>query len=70
MMEFSPSAPGRPEARFHVGRMCHWTRETDYSCDMRSRFWLGNEGDHAIGGAPARRLVRAAAVYRGDPGLI
>jgi hypothetical protein len=33
--------PGLLEAPFHVGRMCHYVRDTDYGCEMRSRFWLG-----------------------------
>ena len=33
--------PGLLEAPFHVGRMCHFVRDTDYGCEMRSRFWLG-----------------------------
>lgn len=33
--------PGLLEAPFHVGQMTHLIRETDYGCEMRSRFWLG-----------------------------
>jgi len=33
--------PGLLEAPFHVGQMCHFVRDTDYGCEMRSRFWLG-----------------------------
>ena len=33
--------PGLLEAPFHVGQMCHFVRNTDYGCEMRSRFWLG-----------------------------
>jgi DAPG hydrolase PhiG domain len=33
--------PGLLEAPIHVGRMCHLVRNTDYGCEMRSRFWLG-----------------------------
>jgi hypothetical protein len=33
--------PGLLEAPINVGRMCHFIRETDYGCEMRSRFWLG-----------------------------
>ena len=32
--------PGLLEAPFHVGRMTHLVRDTDYGCEMRSRFWL------------------------------
>ena len=33
--------PGLLEAPIHVGRMCHYIRNTDCGCEMRSRFWLG-----------------------------
>jgi len=33
--------PGLLDAPIHVGRMCHFVRDTDYGCEMRSRFWLG-----------------------------
>lgn len=33
--------PGLQEAPIRTGRMCHFIRETDYGCEMRSRFWLG-----------------------------
>ena len=32
---------GEQEAPVHTGRMCHFVRDTDYGCEMRSRFWLG-----------------------------
>jgi DAPG hydrolase PhiG domain len=32
---------GDQHAPVHVGRMCHFVRDTDYGCEMRSRFWLG-----------------------------
>jgi hypothetical protein len=34
--------PGLLEAPIDLGRMCHFIRETDYGCEMRSRFWLGD----------------------------
>ena len=33
--------PGLLEAPIHTGRMTHFVRDTDYGCEMRSRFWLG-----------------------------
>ena len=33
--------PGILDAPINVGRMCHFVRDTDYGCEMRSRFWLG-----------------------------
>lgn len=32
---------GLLEAPIYTGRMCHFIRDTDYGCEMRSRFWLG-----------------------------
>jgi hypothetical protein len=32
---------GLLEEPIHVGQMCHFLRDTDYGCEMRSRFWLG-----------------------------
>ena len=32
---------GEQEAPAYFGRMCHFVRDTDYGCEMRSRFWLG-----------------------------
>jgi hypothetical protein len=32
---------GPLEHPIHVGRMTHYVRDTDYGCEMRSRFWLG-----------------------------
>jgi DAPG hydrolase PhiG domain len=32
---------GPLEGPFATGRMCHFVRDTDYGCEMRSRFWLG-----------------------------
>ncbi len=32
---------GPLEHPIHVGRMTHCVRDTDYGCEMRSRFWLG-----------------------------
>jgi hypothetical protein len=34
--------PGLLDAPIHLGRMCHLMRDTDYGCEMRSRFWLGD----------------------------
>jgi hypothetical protein len=33
--------PGMLEAPIHVGQMVHFVRDTDYGCEMRTRFWLG-----------------------------
>ena len=33
--------PGLLEAPIDTGRMTHLVRDTDYGCEMRSRFWLG-----------------------------
>jgi hypothetical protein len=32
---------GDLEHPVNFGRMCHFVRDTDYGCEMRSRFWLG-----------------------------
>ena len=32
---------GLLEVPLHTGRMTHFVRDTDYGCEMRSRFWLG-----------------------------
>jgi hypothetical protein len=32
---------GPLEGPISTGRMCHFVRNTDYGCEMRSRFWLG-----------------------------
>ncbi|HUZ90894.1 MAG TPA: hypothetical protein VMU78_03185, partial [Methylocella sp.] len=32
---------GELDAPVSFGRMCHFVRNTDYGCEMRSRFWLG-----------------------------
>jgi hypothetical protein len=32
---------GPLEGPVATGRMCHFVRDTDYGCEMRSRFWLG-----------------------------
>jgi DAPG hydrolase PhiG domain len=33
--------PGSLEKPINLGQMCHFVRNTDYGCEMRSRFWLG-----------------------------
>ncbi|SCM78773.1 conserved hypothetical protein [uncultured Pleomorphomonas sp.] len=41
---------GRPGAKgvpFTIGHMCHFVRNTDYGCEMRTRFWLGDVKDAA-----------------------
>ena len=73
--------PGLLEAPIHVGRMTHFVRDTDYGCEMRSRFWLGmiahrDPDDHIARGASARDARRApergirpppaSALRRGD----
>ncbi len=40
---------GDLDAPVHVGRMTHFVRDTDYGCEMRSRFWLGLLADRASG---------------------
>jgi hypothetical protein len=32
---------GLLDVPLHTGRMTHFVRDTDYGCEMRSRFWLG-----------------------------
>ena len=34
--------PGLLDAPISTGRMCHFVRQTDFGCEMRSRFWLGD----------------------------
>ena len=34
--------PGALEKPIYLGQMCHYVRDTDYGCEMRSRFWLGD----------------------------
>lgn len=34
--------PGSLEKPVRLGHMCHFVRNTDYGCEMRSRFWLGD----------------------------
>ncbi len=73
--------PGLLEAPIHTGRMTHFVRNTDYGCEMRSRFWLGliahrDPDGHTPGGPGARhargtpeRRIRAppaSALCRGD----
>jgi len=40
---------GDIDAPVHAGRMCHFVRNTDYGCEMRSRFWLGILADRKTG---------------------
>lgn len=40
---------GEMDAPVHLGRMCHFVRNTDYGCEMRSRFWLGVLADRKTG---------------------
>ena len=40
---------GEMEAPVHHGRMVHFVRDTDYGCEMRSRFWLGVLADRQTG---------------------
>jgi hypothetical protein len=40
---------GDQDAPVHAGRMCHFVRDTDYGCEMRSRFWLGMLADKKTG---------------------
>jgi len=49
---------GDQGAPVHVGRMCHFVRDTDYGCEMRSRFWLGVLAEKASG----RRLPEEVAI--------
>ena len=40
---------GEMDAPVHHGRMTHFVRDTDYGCEMRSRFWLGVLADRQRG---------------------
>ena len=40
---------GEMDAPVHHGRMTHFVRDTDYGCEMRSRFWLGVLADRQTG---------------------
>ncbi len=40
---------GDMDAPAYFGRMCHFVRDTDYGCEMRSRFWLGEITDRETG---------------------
>jgi hypothetical protein len=42
-------ASGDLDAPVDTGRMCHFVRNTDYGCEMRSRFWLGVLADRKTG---------------------
>ena len=41
----------------HTGRMCHFVRDTDYGCEMRSRFWLGVLADRKTGERLAEHIA-------------
>jgi hypothetical protein len=51
--------PGAKGAPFTIGHMCHFVRNTDYGCEMRTRFWLGDIKD-AKTGEPAAEGIAAA----------
>ncbi len=56
---------GPLDAPLNFGRMTHCVRDTDFGCEMRSRFWLGviqpRDGGAAVPEAEARAM-RAAQV--------
>ncbi|MBN9035635.1 MAG: hypothetical protein J0H53_06165 [Rhizobiales bacterium] len=57
--------PGAKGVPFTIGHMCHFVRNTDYGCEMRTRFWLGDIKDAATGAPVPEDVaakVRAAAV--------
>jgi len=57
--------PGAQGVPFTTGHMCHFVRNTDYGCEMRSRFWLGDIQDAESGDdAPdeVAAMVREKAV--------
>ncbi len=59
------ASPGSLEEPISIGNMCHFVRNTDYGCEMRTRFWLGNASstDPAITLTEARKAeIRAHAV--------
>ena len=53
---------GEQDAPAYAGRMCHFVRDTDDGCEMRSPFWLGEieprDPAHAIGEDDKRALRR------------
>ena len=44
---------GEQDAPAYFGRVCHFVRDTEFGCEMRSRFWLGEieprDPAHVIG---------------------
>ncbi|SHO67668.1 hypothetical protein SAMN02745172_04349 [Pseudoxanthobacter soli DSM 19599] len=40
---------GEQDKPVHIGRMVHFVRDTDFGCEMRSRFWLGLIADRQSG---------------------
>ena len=61
--------PGLLDAPINLGRMTHFIRDTDYGCEMRSRFWLGDIShrdptvDHSRGGGSAKAGAKSDAGF-------
>ena len=56
--------PGLLDAPIDVGRMCHFVRDTDYGCEMRSRFWLGEIAHRDPDVTHSRRRQSAPSAQR------
>ena len=57
--------PGSLEKPINLGHMTHFVRNTDYGCEMRTRFWLGDihaQDDGAPLPEAMRAGIRAAAL--------
>ena len=40
-----------------AGHLIHLVRDTDYGCEMRSRFWLGDVDPVEVIGTPEQRIA-------------
>ncbi|ALV26263.1 MULTISPECIES: DAPG hydrolase family protein [Pannonibacter] len=57
--------PGSLENPVNLGHMCHFVRNTDYGCEMRTRFWFGDVHSQTEGEElpePAKAGIRQAAL--------
>ena len=57
--------PGSLEQPIRLGHMCHFVRNTDYGCEMRTRFWFGDVQSQVEGETlpeEVRQAVRAEAL--------
>ncbi|MFV0334455.1 MAG: DAPG hydrolase family protein [Tropicimonas sp.] len=57
--------PGSLERPINLGHMCHFVRNTDFGCEMRTRFWLGDIHSQKEGETlpeEVRQAVRKEAV--------